>query len=260
VTTLEQHLVRSRIAGEVDTPRRSNLDNARRFAAGEPDFLFGLAPLRPWSYEEVVALMVERAGIDPDLTRTTGPDTIDASLTMAALQRMRDRLARAAARRERVLVATGHPTGTLELHLAMARALRAARCTLLNPAAGVEFTVVEWRGTVTKLHLRHVGGVAMFSNYFDLQHSHSPVGMTTMLEALADAGGPPDLVVADHGMAGAAAAAGIDVVCFADCNDPGLFVGEAEGRVRVTVPLDDNVQPHLYEPLSEFLIAPLATH
>lgn len=259
MTTLEQHLVRSRIAGQVDTPRGSNLDHARRFAAGEPDFLFGLAPLRPWSYEEVVAVMVQRAGIDPDLTRTTGPDTIDVSLTMAALHRMRDRLAMAAARQERVIVATGHPTGTLELHLAIARALRAAGCPLLTPAPGAEITVVDWRDTVLKLHIRYVGGVAMLSNYFDLQHSHTPLGMTTMLEALLTEDGPPDLVVADHGMAGAAAAAGIDVVCFADCNDPGLFVGEAEDRVRVTVPLDDNVQPHLYEPVSEFLVAPFTS-
>jgi len=243
----------------VDTPRQSNLDHARRFAAGEPDFLFGLAPLRPWSYEQVVALMVERAGIDPDLTRTSGPDTIDARLTMAALERMRDRLAEAAQRQERVLVATGHPTGTLEIHLAIVRALQAAGCTLLTPAPGAQLTIIDWRDTVLKLHIRHVGRVAMLSNYFDLQHSHSPLGMAAMLEALAADGGPPDLVVADHGMAGAAAAAGIDVVCFADCNDPGLFVGEAEDRVRVTVPLDDNVLPHLYEPVSEFLVAPFAT-
>ena len=30
-------------------------------------------------------------------------------------------------------------------------------------------------------------------------------------------------------------------VGFADCNDPALFVGEAEGKVAVSVPLDDNV-------------------
>ncbi len=36
----------------------------------------------------------------------------------------------------------------------------------------------------------------------------------------------------------------------ADCNDPALFVAEEEGKPVVTVPLDDNVPPHLYDPLS----------
>jgi sensor histidine kinase regulating citrate/malate metabolism len=48
---------------------------------------------------------------------------------------------------------------------------------------------------------------------------------------------------------------GIVSVGFADCNDPALFVGEAEGDVAVCVPLDDNVEPTLYEPLTAFLLS-----
>ena len=52
-----------------------------------------------------------------------------------------------------------------------------------------------------------------------------------ILAALAEDGQPPpDLVVADHGWAGAAGEAGIDAIGYADCNDPALFVGEAEAR------------------------------
>jgi hypothetical protein len=43
-------------------------------------------------------------------------------------------------------------------------------------------------------------------------------------------------------------------VGFADSNDPALFVGEAEGDVAVCVPLDDNVEPSLYGPLTTFLL------
>src|SRR5450631_683634 len=68
-------------------------------------------------------------------------------------------------------------------------------------------------------------------------------------------GAAPDLVVADHGYAGAAGTAGIVSVGFADCNDPALFVGEAEGDVAVCVPLDDNVEATLYEPLTAFLLS-----
>jgi hypothetical protein len=67
---------------------------------------------------------------------------------------------------------------------------------------------------------------------------------------------PPDLVVADHGWAGYAGQQGIDTVGFADCNDPALFLGEAEDTLAVTVPLDDHVtDPRFYEPLTSYLLA-----
>jgi hypothetical protein len=254
---LEHHLVTARIAGQVNTPRESNLGNARRFAAGEPGYQFGLPPRQRWSYERVVALIADRVGIDPDLSRETGPDTIDPARTVAALDRFRERLAQAAGRRERVLVATGHPTGILEIHLALVSALRAAGCPILTPAAGAVFEVPAASSEpVPRAQVLYVGGVAMASDRFALWHSHSPAGMDGMLAALAaDGAPPPDLVIADHGFAGAAARAGLDVACFADSNDPALFVGEAEERVGVTVPLDDNVLPHLYAPVVAHLLA-----
>ena len=103
--------------------------------------------------------------------------------------------------------------------------------------------------------LRYVNGVAMLHSGAELRHTHSPVPMQMILAALAEDGQPPpDLVVADHGWAGAAGEAGIDAIGYADCNDPALFVGEAEGKVLVSVPLDDNVAPHLYAPLTAYVL------
>jgi hypothetical protein len=254
---LERHLVRARIAGDVLTPRESNLDHARRLAAGERGFLFGLPPREAWSYERVAALMVERVGIDPDLTRETGPDTIDPVLTRVALDRVRDRLARAAAGRERVLIASGHPTGILDIHLGLAEALRRAGCAVLTPGAGAVYDVAGgYADRSRRLQIRYLAGVAVATDGANLWHSHAPEGMVAMLAALAaDGGAAPDLVIADHGFAGAAAAAGLDVASFADSNDPALFVGEAEGRVAITVPLDDNVLSHLYRPVVSYLLA-----
>jgi hypothetical protein len=104
--------------------------------------------------------------------------------------------------------------------------------------------------------VRSVLGVSVASQGANLLHTHSPVPMELMLQALVDQGEEaPDLVVADHGFAGAAGRAGVTCVGFADSNDPALFVGEAEGDVAVCVPLDDNVMPDLYEPLTNFLLA-----
>jgi hypothetical protein len=61
--------------------------------------------------------------------------------------------------------------------------------------------------------------------------------------------------MADHGWAGAAGQAGIDTVGFADSNDPALFAGAAEAKIAVCVPLDDNVLPHHYAPLTSYLLS-----
>ncbi|UWZ35443.1 phosphatase [Dactylosporangium roseum] len=254
---LVSYLREARLAGDVETTRSSNHGNATAFAEGHEGYLFGLIPLKTWTLPEVLAVMAQRVGIDADPDRATGTDVIDPHKTVRALERMRDRLRLAAERRERVLVATGHPAGMIEVHLAIAAALRAAGCELLLPAPGAVFASLgRYDGREYQLAVRYVGGVAVAAERgIALWHTHSPDGMRIMLAELERQGaGLPDLVVADHGFAGAAAAAGLDVVAFADSNDPALFIAEAEGRVSVTVPIDDNVQPHLYGPVSEFLL------
>jgi hypothetical protein len=168
---------------------------------------------------------------------------------------MAARLREAAQRQERVLVATGHPVGLRPTHTAVARALRAAGCTLLTPAAGWQHPDDPAYGG-QRGEIRYLDDVGLLGNAAGgVEHTHSPLPMRAALADLDAAGEPPpDLVVADHGWAGAAGQAGIDAVGFADCNDPALFVGEAEGRVLVSVPLDDNVAPQLYAPLTGYLL------
>ncbi len=248
-TELVEHLVRSRICGDVATPREGNLRNIASCADRDPHYTFGLSFDGRWAYPDVVGLMAERVGISPDLSHRCGQDRIDPDRCVDALERMREQLARAARDRSRVLVGTGHPSGILAIHLEIAAALRRAGCTLVLAGAGWSYHV---GGRL--LDLRHVGGVAMVSNGAHLEHTHDPDPMEAMLAALAADGEPaPQLVVADHGYAGAAGQAGVPTVGFADCNDPALFVGEAEGKLAVTVGLDDNVLPHLYAPVSAYL-------
>ena len=247
---LREHLVAARIAGDVDTPRDDNLRNARRMSQGLAKYDFGLVPRRSWSYEQVVACMAERCGISPDLDVVDGPDTIDPDLTLAQLERWRERLAAAARAGERVLLATGHPTGVLAVHLRVAAALRASGAQVLVPEQAWSQREEGWPRPRT---VRALNGVHVLATGGELLHTHMPEPMRGLLAALGDA--PPDLVVADHGWAGAAAEAGIDTLALADCNDPALFVAEAEGKPVVTVPLDDNVPPHLYDPVSAYVTA-----
>ncbi len=255
MSELRRHLLGSRIAGDVATPREDNLRNMVRMSRGMPGYDFGIVPSRERTGEEVLDVMVRRCGVRADPGYVAGPDTIDVDLCLAALDRVRDRIALAGQRRERVLLATGHPTGILVLHLAMAAALRAAGATVLVPALQWEWPWGdEVRDGRRPRHVRALSGVHVLACGGDLLHTHAPEPGRALLGAL-DA--PPDLVVADHGWAGAAAQAGLPVLGFADCNDPALFVGEQDGLDLVVVPLDDNVAPHLYDPVAEHLVSGL---
>jgi len=252
---LLEHLVAHRIAGDVATSRENNLGNFRRLAERDVRYLFGIEPDGSWTFTEVLELMAARCGVSRDEAHLEGVDYIDPELTVGRLEALADRLRQAAENRERVVVATGHPTGLLAVHVEVARALAAAGCPLLMPAAGWSYEIQRY-GYRERRQIRYVGGVATLASRGDLNHTHSPRAMVAMLDALRASGEPwPGLVVADHGWAGAAGQAGVDAVGFADSNDPALFVAEAEGKVLVTVPLDDNVQPHLYAPMTAYLLA-----
>ena len=245
---LVDHLVRTRIAGDVATPRENNLSHYRKLANGERHYWLGLELGDRWTDEQdVLAVMAERVGVNDDPEYRYGQDTIDPELTVDGLNRMAARLRKAAEGRQRVLFATGHPGGLLDVHRATAEALRAAGC---------EIVVIPDGLTTDEGYVFQFADVAVLEHGASLWHTHSGEPMRAILTGLERQGRPlPDLVVADHGWAGYAAQHGIDSVGYADCNDPALFLAEAEGTLQVAVPLDDHVtSPRFYDPLTAFLL------
>ncbi|MEI5103436.1 phosphatase [Streptomyces sp. PmtG] len=245
---LVDHLVRTRIAGDVATPRENNLSHYRKLANGDRHYWLGLDLGDRWSDEQdVLAVMAERCGVVDDPQHRQGQDTIDPELTVDALERMAGRLRKAAAAKERVLFATGHPGGLLDVHRATAAALRAAGC---------EIVVIPDGLTADEGFVFQFADVAVLERGATLWHTHSPEPMNAILDGLLREERPlPDLVVADHGWAGRAGQRGIDSVGYADCNDPALFIAEAEGTLQVTVPLDDHVtSPRFYDPMTAYLL------
>ncbi|WP_326780380.1 phosphatase [Streptomyces longwoodensis] len=245
---LVDHLVRTRIAGEVATPRENNLSHYRQLANGNRHFWFGLEFGDRWTDEQdVLAVMAERVGVNDDPEYRYGQDTIDAELTVDALDRLAGRLRKAAEDRQRVLLATGHPGGLLEVHHRTAVALRAAGC---------EIVVIPDRLQTDEGYVMQFADVAVLEHGATLWHTHSGEPMKAILTALELEGRPlPDLVVADHGWAGYAAQHGVDAAGYADCNDPALFLAESEGTLQVAVPLDDHVvSPRYYDPMTAYLL------
>jgi hypothetical protein len=229
---LRDHLLTHRIAGAVATPREDNLRKYAMFAERDPYHLFGLEPERVWTQ-----------------------DHIDVDRTLDALDRFADRLGRAGELRERVLLATGHPSTLLAVHLAFAAGLREAGCEVIEAGAGWSYQASAQVGRKRR-SIAYFGGVGVTAEGGSLVHTHSARPIRAALASLAGDGEPlPDLVVADHGWCGGAGQAGIDAIGFADSNDPALFVGEAEGVVQVAVPLDDGIAPRHYTPMSRYVLA-----
>ncbi|RZU37336.1 histidinol phosphate phosphatase hisN-like protein [Streptomyces sp. BK022] len=245
---LVDHLVRTRIAGDVATPRENNLSHYRRLANGDRHFWLGLELGDRWTDEQdVLAVMAERVGVNDDAEHRYGQDTIDPELTVAALERLALRLRKAAEDSQRVLFATGHPGGLLDVHRATAAALRAAGC---------EIVVIPERLQTDEGYVMQFADVAVLEHGATLWHTHSGDPMRAILTGLEREGRElPDLVVADHGWAGYAAQHGVDAAGYADCNDPALFLAEAEGTLQVAVPLDDHVvSPRHYDPMTAYLL------
>jgi Phosphatase len=164
---------------------------------------------------------------------------VNADRVLDAFEAIGDRLALAAGRGERVLLATGHPTGLPLLYQETGKLLADHGAKVIRPLDGFMWHDDQGR----RRQIRYFAGVAILTDRASTLHTHSSDAMERMLQEMT-----PDLVFADHGFAGAAIEAGVETVSIADVNDPALVVARAQGRSGPVVVMDDNVQPESYWP------------
>jgi hypothetical protein len=238
---LERALVAGGVAGPAGHPHHNVFGNIRKLVEHDPDKLFGLSGIpEPYGFEDVVRLVGEAGGVPIDALATEGSPDIDAGAVLDACEQVGERLAEAARRRERILFATGHP-GDLDPLYGTIAALAAARgVRIVRPAEGMSWSDADAGHDWT---IAYHGAVGMVTDGARPRHTHRPDAMERMLAAER-----PDLVVADHGFAGAAIEAGVEALSFADVNDPALIVAKAQGRTDIVVVLDDHVPPEAYWP------------
>ena len=247
---LRDHLIETRIAGSVATPVGDVLYKAQLVAAGRVEHSFGLSGLDSFTPAEVLAEIERQFGWTPTPGEPAdGPTWIDPDLVLAELDRAAERLAVAARAGERVLLASGHPTGVLSLHQQVAVALRQGGAKLLHPGDGLR---LDLDGHARQV--RYLLDVAALTSGANVYHTHDARPMQHVLDRAEAESQPIDLVVGDHGWAGAAVERGIDVVAVADINDPALPLAKAQGRAGVVIGMDDNVPlPRHYDRVAEYL-------
>jgi hypothetical protein len=244
-------LVDGRIAGQVTShPMEDVVANIHRLLEGDEDKLLGMSGLAGAATATGLLQLVGRAaGFEPDSRRTSGPVFVDPNLVLDGCEAVGDRLALACSRREKVILATGHPVGLAHLYIEVGRQLRARGVRLLHPHEGV-----AWRepGRGGLWEVRFLEGVAMLTDGTSMRHTHSGEPMSRMLREAT-----PDLVFADHGFAGAAIEVGTETLSIADVNDPALLMAQAQGRTETVLVMDDNVRPEDYWPCFQAICARL---
>lgn len=233
------------IAGGVTGPhhshsRRNSIQHIHELVEGHEDGSFGLSGVTRYSAGEVLSFLAELTGCSDDIGDLEGYDTIDPALTIGGILAAARRLAGEARRGATLLTVTGHPTGLLEHHVRVVDAYRRAGGKVIRLREEEQIGASSGR----HFEVRYVGNVGCVADWGSLRHTHSSKAM----EALLEDEPWPDLVLGDHGFAGAAIERGIPTIAVMDINDPALAVAWAEKKDVTIVPMDDNRPPRLYEP------------
>jgi hypothetical protein len=221
--------------------RQNNISKIRALIEGDPEGWFGLTPRRSYTPEDILGFLADLTGCSREIGDLEGSDTLDPDRTMQGIQAAAERLRDAARHGLTLLAVTGHPTGLLEHHIRVVDAYRSAGGKSIRMRAE-ERLISGSRGR--EYEVRYVGDVGCLADWGTLRHTHSAEPMEALLEVRPW----PDIVLGDHGFAGAAIERGIPTIAVMDINDPALAVAVAEQRDVVVIPMDDNRPPVSYEP------------
>lgn len=239
---IKDALVAAGISGSHQSHSRDNaISKLKACVSGDPDASFGISGLTLHSEQEALDALAGLTGCSDDLEDLAEADTIDPELTIGGIVAAGTRLREDAHRGSTLLACTGHPTGVLELYIRIVDAYRAAGGKPIRLGEDVPFEVRPRKHE----EVRYVGGVGCLADWGNLKHTHAPYAM----EHLLDSYPTPDLVLGDHGFAGAAIERGIPTIAVMDINDPALALAWATGRDVWIVPMDDNRAPNSYEPV-----------
>jgi hypothetical protein len=238
-------LLRAGVAGtNTSHGAENNLYKINLLLEGEPNQTFGMDKLlEDVSFEEAYEAVARQTGHPPDREEISGRGCIDPARTAAGLVGAGERVRAAAEAGGSFIFATGHPGALLSYYLGLAAWVEELGGKALTARTSERYkrdSILDW-----------VGAVGALSNGASLWHTHDADPMRDLLRELEEE--VVDLVVADHGFAGAALTAGIPTVAIMDTNDPALAVVSRRGADLTVVPMDDNRPLDSYAPALEVL-------
>jgi hypothetical protein len=246
-------LLSGMVAGWATHPLDNVRGNALLLLDGDPDKLFGLSGLTgDLDLDGILTLVEEATGAPIDRDARYGPVDIRPEPVVDACIAAGARLRELCASGGSVVLATGHPVGLAHLYHELASLVRRAGARVLRLGVGE-----RWHdgGLPHDWAIEHWDDVSVLTDTREPRHTHRPDAMERMLTETR-----PDLVVADHGFAGAAIEAGVETISIADVNDPALIVARSQGRTEHVLVFDDHVEPDAYWPVLQALAAPILGH
>ena len=234
----------SGVAGD-DTSHgaENNLRKIRLMTEADPNNSYGMEELlRGIDFDEAYEAVSRHLGNPPDEEATPGRGRIDPARTAEELLKAGSRIRQAAEAGGSMVFATGHPGALLVYYMELAA---------WAGKLGARIMTAETEGHYGRrgVPLDWAGPVGTLGNRASLMHTHDPGPMRDVLRKL----GAVDLVVADHGFAGAAIAAGVPTVAVMDTNDPAFAVVANRGADATVVPMDDNRPLNSYAAALEVL-------
>jgi hypothetical protein len=251
---LARRLLELGLAGETPNTPAANLRSIRQMRDGNVFYTFGIEAVTramasgKYSEEALVELMARHCGqpSGPEFLATNGRIAVEAAV--AGLERGAQLIRRVIAAGGTVAFGTGHPGSLLNAYNRLADYLERQGCTIARTTPGATVGV-DWV-------LDFVGRVAVTSDTCGVLHGHSTRPMEQFLAAY---GKHVDLVIGDHGHAGAAINAGLATVALMDTNDPALaMAAHLSIDDLVVIPLYDNRPNAVSEALADLWIALIA--
>lgn len=230
ITEYADQLLAATVAGTCTSHgAENNLRKIGLLLEGDENNTFGMEGLLgETSFDEAYSAVEDRIGNPPDMEENPGRGCIDPARTASGLLEAGERIRSVAESGGSFVFATGHPGALISYYLGLARwaeDLGGEPLSARTPGRYKRNSILDW-----------VGPVGTLGDGANLWHSHDPEPMRDLLEEIDGV----DLVVADHGFAGAAVAAGIPTVAIMDTNDPAFAVVAGRGADLTVVPMDDN--------------------
>ncbi len=254
-----QKLLALGLAGLTPNTPEANLRAIRQMREGNVFYTFGIEEVRRamaagfLDETAILDLMALHCGQSSGAEFLARNGEIAPERALAGLIQGAELIRTVIARRGTVAFGTGHPGALVNAYNRLADHLETQGCTIARTAPGATVGI-DWV-------LDFVGRVAVTSDTCGVLHGHSTRPMEKFIEGYAK---PIDLVIGDHGHAGAALNAGIPTIGLMDTNDPALAVAaHLEIENFVVIPLYDNRPNAVTEALADLwirLIPPPSPH